>query len=162
MLQRLPVAALSKTGAFSASSTAPLRAAQRLSSVGTIFLGSVATFRTWVVFMDVHGTQKVRFASSGAASPNAFQVRNTHEYCNGTCSIHGASVTGVLPNNPRFRDAPCNRFDRLVHPLVRNPPFYRRGARVLSRRGRPPPSRVPMAAQGLAGLVRPCQVMRLR
>ncbi|KAH9993704.1 cytochrome c1, component of the mitochondrial respiratory chain [Russula compacta] len=48
MLQRLPAAALSKTGAFSASRAAPFRVAQRLNS---------------------HG----RFASSSAAPPNAFQ-----------------------------------------------------------------------------------------
>ncbi|KAI0285895.1 cytochrome c1, component of the mitochondrial respiratory chain [Russula aff. rugulosa BPL654] len=47
MLQRLPAAALSKTGAFSASRAAPLRVIQRSSSA--------------------------RFASSSAASPNAFQ-----------------------------------------------------------------------------------------
>lgn len=37
MLQRLPAAALTKTGVFSASRAAPLRAIQRSSSVGTIF-----------------------------------------------------------------------------------------------------------------------------
>jgi hypothetical protein len=36
MLQRLPAAALSKTGVFSASRAAPLRVIQRSSSVGTI------------------------------------------------------------------------------------------------------------------------------
>ncbi|KAF8498681.1 cytochrome C1 family-domain-containing protein [Russula emetica] len=48
MLQRLPAAALSKTGVFSASRAAPLRVIQRSSS-------------------------QARFASSSAASPNAFQ-----------------------------------------------------------------------------------------
>jgi hypothetical protein len=38
MLQRLPAAALSKTGVFSASRAAPLRVIQRSSSVGLVLL----------------------------------------------------------------------------------------------------------------------------
>jgi hypothetical protein len=124
MLQRLPAAALNKTGAFSASRTAPLRAAKRLSSVRTHFLGHVAMFpRSWVVH--VRGLQQVRFASSGAASSNAFQVRKSPTGMHGICLTHDALVAGVLPNIPRFRDAPCYRFDRLVHPLIRNPSVHR-------------------------------------
>lgn len=123
MLQRLPVAVLSKTGAYSASSTAPLRVAQRLSSVGAIFWGSIATFRTWVVFMIMvaHSRLGSRLLALRLPTHSRFVTPTS---MHGTCFIHGASVTGVLPNDPRFRDAPCNRFDRLVHPLVRDPPFY--------------------------------------
>ena len=45
MLQRLPAAALTKTGAFSASRVAPLRVIQRSSSVGTTFCVSPPYFR---------------------------------------------------------------------------------------------------------------------
>lgn len=45
MLQRLPAAALSKTGVFSASRAAPLRVIQRSSSVGTILWALLPYFR---------------------------------------------------------------------------------------------------------------------
>lgn len=158
MLQRLPVAALNKTGTFSASRTAPLRAAQRLSSVGTNFGALSPRFGLWSVFMIMaHSGSGSRLLALRLPTHSRFVTPTT---LRGTCLIDDATVTGVLPNNPRFRDALCNRFDRLVHPLVRNPSFYRRGPRVLSRRGRSPPSHAPMATQGLVGLVRPCQVTR--
>lgn len=45
MLQRLPAAALSKTGVFSASRAAPLRVIQRSSSVGSVLWALLPYFR---------------------------------------------------------------------------------------------------------------------
>ena len=159
MLQRLPAAALTKTGASSASRAAPLRAAQRLSSVGASFWDPSPCFGV-ALFTSMAPSR------SGSRLPALHLPTHSRSVTptstRGICLIDDALVAGVLTNNPRFRDALCYWFDCLVHPPVRNASIYRRSTRVLSRRGRSSPSRIPMAAQGLARLVRPCQVMRLR
>ncbi len=58
MLQRLPAAALTKSGAFSASRAAPLRVIQRSSSVGAVFWVSPLYFRTFMTTDQVRVFQR--------------------------------------------------------------------------------------------------------
>jgi len=143
MLQRLPAAALSKTGVFSASPAAPLRVFQRSSSVGTIL---------WVPPRVVH----VHDSRPGSRLP--VPRLPTHSRSVTSTSLHSIClidilVAGLFPSNPRFCDAPCCWLLCLVHPLIRNTSIYRRSPRVFPRRGWSPPSCIPMATQGLARLV---------
>jgi hypothetical protein len=148
MLQRLPAAALSKTGVFSASRAAPLRVIQRSSSVGTVLWVLPPCFR--VGFVHVHDNRPGSRLPVPRLPTHSRSVKPTslHAMC-----LIGSLVAGLFPSNPRFCDAPCYWLVCLVHPLVRNPSVYRGSTRVFPRRGWSSPSRISMATQGLAGLV---------
>jgi len=145
MLQRLPAAALSKTGVFSASRAAPFRVIQRSSSVGMILW---VLPPCWVVH--VHDCRPGSRLPALRLPTHSRSVTPTILH---TISLIGVLVTGLFPSNPRFCNAPCYWLVCLVHPFVRKPSIHRRSTRVFPRRGWSPPSRISMVTQGLAGLV---------